>query len=49
MVTDAAMIAKAQRWFGKFWSTGAIEVADDIEAQDYNPDWIQIDKTVRNR
>jgi hypothetical protein len=49
MVTDAAMLPTAQRWFGELWSSGAIEVEDDSVAQDYNPDWIQIDKTVRNR
>ena len=45
IVTHALMLATAKRWFGELWSTGAADVADEIVAQDYNPDWIQIDKT----
>lgn len=45
MVTDEAMLATAQRWFGELWSEGALDVADAIVAQEYNPDWIHIDET----
>jgi hypothetical protein len=33
----------AQRWFIDLWSEGKLEVADEIVAPDYAPDWVQID------
>jgi len=39
------MLATAQRWFGELWSEGMLDVADEIVASDYKPDWIHIDKT----
>jgi hypothetical protein len=35
----------AQRWFTDLWSTGNLEVADEIIDPEYAPDWIQIPKT----
>ncbi|MCP4428456.1 MAG: ester cyclase [Chloroflexi bacterium] len=34
-----------KRWFDKLWSQGNLDVADEIIAPDYAPDWIQIPKT----
>jgi predicted ester cyclase len=34
----------ALRWFEELWSTGDLEVADEIVAPNYDPDWVQIDK-----
>ena len=45
MVTDGAMLATAQRWSDELWSEGRLDVADEIVAPDYKPDWIQIEKT----
>ena len=34
----------AQRWFTDLWSTGNLEIADEIIDPEYAPDWIQIQK-----
>ena len=34
----------ARRWFEELWSRGNLEVADEIVAPNYAPDWVQIDK-----
>lgn len=45
MVTDELMVTAAKRWYGELWSEGLLEVADEIVASDYNPEWIHIDKS----
>ena len=45
MVPDKLMITAAKRWYGELWSEGLLEVADEIVASDYNPEWIHIDKS----
>jgi predicted ester cyclase len=34
----------AKLWFEKLWSTPDYDLADEIIAPDYDPDWVQIDK-----
>jgi len=36
-------MAVADRWFKELWSIPDLEVADEIVAQDYAPEWIQVE------
>ncbi len=35
----------ARRWFTDLWSQGNLDVADEIIAHDYAPNWVQIPET----
>ncbi len=43
MSEEKSLIA-ARRWFIDLWSQGNLDVADEIIAPDYAPDWVQIPK-----
>ena len=44
-MSEDIRIAIARRWFGELWSEGKLEVADEIIAPGYAPEWVQIDAT----
>lgn len=44
-MTEETSLTLARRWFTDLWSQGDLDVADEIIAQDYAPDWVQIPKT----
>ena len=43
-MTEEISLAVARRWFIDLWSEGWLDVADEIIAPDYAPDWVQIPK-----
>jgi predicted ester cyclase len=44
-MSEDIRITIGRRWFGELWSEGKLEVADEIIAPDYAPEWVQIDAT----
>ncbi|MCB9419833.1 MAG: ester cyclase [Ardenticatenaceae bacterium] len=43
-MTGEISLSAARRWFIDLWSEGNLDVADEIIAPNYAPDWVQIPK-----